>query len=142
MNETIRKFGYPGTLFREFSHWLLLIRPDQVTMGSLVLAAKSEATAFGALQAEAFSELGEVVAATERALKGAFKAEKFNYLMLMMVDPHVHFHLIPRYSGPKTLAGVTIEDAGWPGLPELGSAVAADGALIAALKTELGSYFQ
>ena len=25
--------------------------------------------------------------------------ERINYLMLMMVDPHVHFHVIPRYSG-------------------------------------------
>ena len=39
MNETIRKFGYPATLVREFEHWLVLARPAQPTLGSLVLAA-------------------------------------------------------------------------------------------------------
>jgi diadenosine tetraphosphate (Ap4A) HIT family hydrolase len=49
MNPTIEKFGYPATLLREFEHWLVLLRPAQVTLGSLVLAAKSEATAYGDL---------------------------------------------------------------------------------------------
>ena len=46
--------------------------------------------------------------------------------MLMMVDPHVHFHVIPRYEGSRTAAGLTIADAGWPGQPDLGSAIKLD----------------
>ena len=46
MNPTIDKFGYPATLVREYQHWLVLVRPAQVTLGSLVLAAKSDATAY------------------------------------------------------------------------------------------------
>ena len=42
MNPTIEKFGYPTTLIREYEHWLVLLRPEQVTLGSLVLAAKSD----------------------------------------------------------------------------------------------------
>ena len=42
-NETMRKFGYPDTLIREYEHWVVLLRPAQVTLGSLVLAAKSDA---------------------------------------------------------------------------------------------------
>ncbi len=141
MNQTIRKFGYPQTLLHEFEHWLVLIRPDQVTLGSLVLAAKSDATAFADLEPAAFSELGTVIAAIERALKGAFTAERMNYLMLMMVDPHVHLHVIPRYSEPQELAGQFIEDNGWPGLPDLGTAIAADAPLLAALRDRLGGYF-
>ena len=114
MNATIRKFGYPETLLHEFEHWLVLVRPQQATLGSLVLAAKSEATAFANLEAAAFSELGPVIAAIERALSIEFGAEKMNYLMLMMADPHVHFHVIPRYSQTKELAGQSIDDAGWP----------------------------
>ena len=48
MNPTIEKFGYPATLVREFEHWVVLLRPAQVTLGSLVLAAKSDATAYSA----------------------------------------------------------------------------------------------
>lgn len=141
MNETIRKFGYPETLLHAFEHWLVLVRPQQVTLGSLVLAAKSEATAFADLEAAAFSELGPVIAAIERALRGEFGAEKMNYLMLMMADPHVHFHVIPRYSETKKLGGQSFGDAGWPGVPDLGSAVEAGPALISAIKDRLGGHF-
>ncbi len=141
MNETIRKFGYPETLLHEFKHWLALVRPQQVTLGSLVLAAKSEATAFADLEAAAFAELGTAIAAIEGALKSEFGAEKINYLMLMMADPHVHFHVIPRYSQAQELAGRTLIDAGWPGLPDLGTAVEADAALLSVLKDRLGDHF-
>ena len=43
--------------------------------------------------------------------------ERINYLMLMMVDPNVHFHVIPRYSEARQWDGVEFPDAGWPGPP-------------------------
>ena len=137
MNPTIEKFGYPATLVKEFDHWLVLLRPAQVTLGSLVLAAKSEAIAYGDLQREAFAEQGAVVAAIEHALAAFTAYEKINYLMLMMVDPHVHFHVIPRYAGTRSWNGAEFPDAGWPGPPQLGTAVALTGEQITALVTEL-----
>jgi len=132
-NATIAKFGHPATLIAEYAHWVALLRPAQPTLGSLVLAARSQATAFADLDPAAFSELGAVVADIEAALKAAVGYERINYLMLMMVDPHVHFHVIPRYAGERTGAGLTIVDAGWPKTPELGAALALDPAGIAAL---------
>ena len=126
MNATIEKFGYPATLVAQFDHWLVLLRPSQPTLGSLVLAARSDATAFGALPAAAHAELKTVTATIETALAKAVGYDKINYLMLMMVDPHVHFHVIPRYEGSRTAAGLTIADAGWPGQPDLGSAIKLD----------------
>jgi diadenosine tetraphosphate (Ap4A) HIT family hydrolase len=130
-NDTIRKFGFPATLLREFEHWVVLLRPQQVTAGSLVLAAKSDATAYGALPQAAFVEQATVIAEIEMTLREAVAYEKLNYLMLMMVDPHVHFHVIPRYSGARTLAGIDIADHGWPGPPDLKSALALDAQAIA-----------
>jgi diadenosine tetraphosphate (Ap4A) HIT family hydrolase len=126
MNETIRKFGYPATLVREYAHWVVLLRPAQPTLGSLVLAAKSDATAFGELEPAAFTELAEVIAAIETALKAAVNYERINYLMLMMVDPNVHFHVIPRYEGSRAFGGIGIADAGWPKPPALGEAKTLD----------------
>jgi diadenosine tetraphosphate (Ap4A) HIT family hydrolase len=40
----------------------------------------------------------------------------------MMVDPNVHFHVIPRYEGMRSHAGIEVADAGWPGVPALGEA--------------------
>jgi len=126
MNPTIEKFGYPDTLIHEYEHWLVLLRPAQVTLGSLVLAAKSDATAFGRLPPEAHAELAAVTKDVEATLLAEIGYDKINYLMLMMVDPHVHFHIFPRYQGSRTLEGLTIEDAGWPGPPELKSGATFD----------------
>lgn len=121
-NQTAVRFGYPDTLIREYEHWFVLLREPQATLGSLVLCAKSDATEFSALPMEAHTEMGTVVGEIENALKTAFAYEKINYLMLMMVDPNVHFHVIPRYSEPRTACGLTIPDPGWPALPKLGEA--------------------
>ena len=132
MNPTIEKFGYPATLIKEYEHWVVLLRPAQVTAGSLVLAAKSDATAYGDLPEGAFVEQGRVIAEIEAMLRAATKFEKMNYLMLMMVDPHVHFHVIPRYEGQRSLAGMSFADSGFPGPPDLKSAIILDQASIGA----------
>jgi len=121
-NQTAVRFGYPETLIREYDHWFVLLREQQATLGSLVLCAKSEATEFSALSMEAHAEMGKVVGEIEHALKDAFDYEKINYLMLMMVDPNVHFHVIPRYSEARSACGLTIPDPGWPAMPQLGVA--------------------
>jgi len=124
VNATIEKFGHPATLIREYRHWVVLLRPSQPTLGSLVLAAKSDATAFGSLPKEAHAELAIATADMEAALSRAVDYQKINYLMLMMVDPHVHFHVIPRYQGERDHGGISVTDAGWPAPPALGQAVA------------------
>ena len=146
MNPTIEKFGWPATLVRDFEHWAVLARPAQPTLGSLVLAAKSEATAFGDLPSEAHTELKPVTQAIEAALARAVDYAKLNYLMLMMVDPHVHFHVIPRYEGarewPMGADGAReFVDVGWPKVPDLGHAVALDGEELAALTQWLRGFF-
>ena len=118
-HETLIKFGYPGTLLKEGRHWALLLRPAQPTLGSLVLCAASDARAYGDLPPQAFAEQAEFVVAAERLLRDFVAYERINYLMLMMVDPHVHFHIIPRYDGVRSFAGEDFPDAGWPGLPTL-----------------------
>lgn len=137
MNATIRKFGYPASCIAELTHWIVLLRPAQPTLGSLVLAAKSDATAFGELPAEAYAELKIATAAIERMLGGFTSYEKLNYLMLMMVDPHVHFHVIPRYEGKRSWSGMDFVDAGWPKPPNLADAQNLDDAAIADMVEQL-----
>ena len=123
MNETIRRFGHPATLIADYRHWVVLLRPSQPTLGSLILAAKGEAKAFADLDPAAFADLGAAVADIETALTASVRYERINYLMLMMVDPHVHFHVLPRYEGERTACSVTVRDAGWPKVPVLAEAV-------------------
>ena len=141
MNATIEKFGWPATLIAEFDHWLVLLRPAQPTLGSLVLAAKSDATAFAGLPGEAHAELKRVTGAIEAALARFTGYARLNDLLLMMVDPHVHFHVIPRYEGAREWGGVVFPDAGWPAVPQLGEAVKLDPAQRDALVAELKALF-
>jgi diadenosine tetraphosphate (Ap4A) HIT family hydrolase len=118
-NATILKFGYPGSLIAEYPAWFVLLRPQQVTAGALVLAHRGDEGAFSDLPAAAFSGLGQAVGDIERNLKALVRYERINYLMLMMVDPHVHFHVLPRYSGSRTVGGLDVTDHGWPRTPDL-----------------------
>jgi len=122
MNATMSKFGYPKTLVAEYDHWAVLLRPKQVSLGSLVLASSSEATAFSDLDEAAFIELGSVIRHVEDTLGALFGYQKINYLMLMMVDPHVHFHAVPRYAEKQQWEGLVFIDHGWPGPPDLSRA--------------------
>jgi diadenosine tetraphosphate (Ap4A) HIT family hydrolase len=141
INETMRKFGFPETLVREFRHWVVLVRPAQVTLGSLVLCAKSEVESFGALDPQAFAELAEIVPAIEQALKRFSQYERINYLMLMMVDLNVHFHIFPRYAGERSFDATGFADSGWPGPPDLKSAVALDFHILHSMQVALKSHF-
>jgi diadenosine tetraphosphate (Ap4A) HIT family hydrolase len=141
MNETILRFGYPATLVQEYEHWVVLLRAAQPTLGSLILAAKAEARSFAELPQEAFAELQRAVADIEEALGAAVRFEKINYLMLMMVDPHVHFHVIPRYEGERSACGVSVEDKGWPKVPALGEAVTLEPGQVEALAGYLRGFW-
>ncbi|WP_337187168.1 HIT family protein [Phenylobacterium sp.] len=123
-NSTARKFGHPATLVAETGHWLVLVRPQQPTFGSLVLVCKEDARGFSDLSPAAFADLQKAVQGIETLLRDAVAYEKINYLMLMMVDPDVHFHVIPRYPGERSHGGQAFADTGWPGPPALASHVA------------------
>ena len=122
-NSTLIKFGYPDTLIRRYEHWCVLLRPAQVTLGSLVLAALGEARAFSQIPPHAFAELATVTRHIEQGLRAFKPYDKINYLMLMMIDPHVHFHVLPRYRQGQEFHELTIADKGWPAAPDLASAI-------------------
>jgi diadenosine tetraphosphate (Ap4A) HIT family hydrolase len=142
MNPTVEKFGFPATLLREFDHWVVLLRPAQVTLGSLVLAAKSDARAYSELPREAFAEQADAVRVIERTMAAFCQYERISYLMLMMVDPNVHFHVIPRYSTARQWRGLEFKDAGWPGPPALGSAIQLSSEQIRSLTRDLAAQFE
>ncbi len=47
--------------------------------------------------------------------------------MLMMHDPEVHFHILPRYAIDQNFEGRIFKDIGWPGMPNLKSSDIPDG---------------
>src|SRR3546814_4674134 len=82
MHETLRKFGYPGTLLRDYEHWVVLLRPQQVTAGCMVLALKADVRTLGEVGVAAFAELATATQDIQNALAAAFGPNKINYLAL------------------------------------------------------------
>jgi diadenosine tetraphosphate (Ap4A) HIT family hydrolase len=125
-NATELKFQDPDTRVAQTACWTVLLRPRQPTLGSLVLVCRESVKSFGDVSPAAFADLQIVVRSVEAMLKEVVQYERINYLMLMMVDPDVHFHVLPRYSAAREIAGCTFPDAAWPGPPALEPAVALD----------------
>tara|TARA_Y100000768_G_scaffold382483_1_gene362913 strand:- start:2178 stop:2606 length:429 start_codon:yes stop_codon:yes gene_type:complete len=119
MNDTLLKFNYKKNLIKEYSYWMLLIRENQITIGSLVLISKSEYTSMSNECQEAIAELFIIFKDIEDTLTKVFSMEKINYLVLMMVDKHNHFHVIPRYSKPVKFHNQIYKDLDWPKPPNL-----------------------
>ncbi len=129
LNATMRKFGAPQTIIRQYQYWSVMLRPAQATLGALVLAAHEPAEAFSQLSPARYTELHTITGHIESALTKAFQYDKINYLMLMMVDPDVHFHVIPRYAQPRQFADMEFIDAGWSAMPNLGQINKTDAAI-------------
>lgn len=119
MNKTLLSFNFKKNTLREYKNWFLLLRPEQVTAGALVLISKSDKEKFSDLDVESRNEYSEIILQIENVLEKVFNYQKVNYLTLMMVDPHVHTHIVPRYDSVVAINGNEFKDFGWPGLPDL-----------------------
>jgi len=86
------------------------------------------------------AQLAELVARLEQAVHSAFDYQAINYLMLMMVDHQVHFHVIPRYDSRRLFAGLQWLDEGWPTLPPMTALQHGDHpGILALIRQELAS---
>ena len=140
-NATQLKFGYPSSLVKEYDHWCVLLRPLQPTLGSLVLVCMEDETAFAQISQGAFNELKTVTQEIESSLKAFRSFEKINYIMLMMVDPNVHFHVLPRYGSLQTFNGCEFPDHGWPAAPDLSTNIDLDNGLMSPLLSEIKKFW-
>jgi len=114
LKDTLKKFGYPRTLIKEYKHWLLLVREQQITLGSMILICKDEKHNFHEISQDATTELSLITKDIEQSAQKSFHYDKINYNMLMMVDPEVHFHVIPRYSRAIIFGSLEFTDKYWP----------------------------
>jgi diadenosine tetraphosphate (Ap4A) HIT family hydrolase len=113
------KFRLDELVVTRTQHWVWSVRPGPATLGAGVLSLARFATRLGELTPDEGADLAVVARVVEGTLERAFAPDKINYLMLMMVDAHVHYHVIPRYSGPREHGGLVWHDSGWDGLPVL-----------------------
>lgn len=99
--------------------WVLSLRPGQLTLGAMVLSVASGAQDLAALDDGEALGLTRGLGLAERLAREVYGAARINALCLMMQDPVVHFHILPRYGAPVTRHGRLWQDADWPGPPRI-----------------------
>jgi len=119
LQEFRTKFQVEENLVLNTGSWTWSVRPLQPTLGSGIISLNRYALQLSDVTVEEMSELSILVKKLETTLKLTFNYDIMNYLMLMMVDKHVHYHVIPRYNGMRNFADLEWVDNGWPSLPLL-----------------------
>jgi len=139
--EFAEAFGLPALEVLRTEHWTWSVRPVQSTLGAGVLSLNRFATSLAQVTAAEAADLPVATRAIDAALRAFSDPDKMNYLSLMMVDAHLHFHVIPRYAAPRAFAGTDWADEGWPALPALGgNARASTPETLALIRAQLVSH--
>lgn len=120
LNDFRKKFRVGELAIFTSTYWTWSVRPVHSTLGAGVLSLNRFAPSFASLSAAEGADLTVIVRRIETVLASFSAPDRMNYVMLMMVDPHLHFHVLPRYSSHKDFAGLEWIDAGWPALPAMG----------------------
>ncbi|MDD7938079.1 HIT domain-containing protein [Actinomycetospora lutea] len=120
LEEFNSKFRVEELLILDSGLWRWSIRPVHSTLGAGVLSLSRFATSFADMTDDEAQDLAQTVKSVEAALRATFSPQKMNYVMLMMVDDHLHFHVLPRYAETKQFGGLEWVDSGWPGPPGMG----------------------
>ena len=92
-------------------HWTLMLNENQATLGRVFFALNRHETDIAALTEGELLSLWAFLRETKQALTALFAPDHFNYMFLMNLTPHAHFHIFPRYAGPREFAGQTWADA-------------------------------
>lgn len=130
LEEFRTKFRVEELLLHRNAGWSVSLRPGACTLGAAVVSANRFHDSLGAIDPQEAADLADAVRWFEARVRAAFKADKFNYLALMMVDRHLHFHALPRYASEREAAGLTWRDGGWPKVPDLSADNGADDAAL------------
>lgn len=120
LREFQEKFEVNYNKIYETDYWIWSLRPHQATIGAGILSLKRECSTFAELEQKEFADLNNIIKVIEPTLKRTFKYDVINYLMLMMLDKHVHYHVFPRYEKPVEILGEVWKDESWPAVPKLG----------------------
>ena len=100
----------------EGEHWRAVLDPDQRSLGKMFISLLEHRESMADLTIEQSTELFLTMSRLERAILRAYSPTHFNWLCLMNnavaagQSTHVHWHLHPRYSEDRMVAGEAFAD--------------------------------
>lgn len=104
----------------ETERWRLLLREDdQEYIGKSVVDLKRHVTSLALLDAQDWTEFGEIANWFETHVDTVFHPTHYNWQFLMNLgtaagNAHVHAHATPRYDREVTFQGEVYRDQRWP----------------------------
>lgn len=100
------------------NNWNVGIGNNQAYFGRAFVTLRTHKGSLSSLSDEEWSEFQEIVQKLEKAYKETFGAEPLNWGCFMNYafrtepfNPHVHWHIFPRYKVAPVLNGVVYEDS-------------------------------
>lgn len=100
--------------------WRVELNPNQQHLGRTFVGLREHKSSLSELSIEEVIEFHRIVVALEMGARAAFSPDLFNWMCLMNnakrddQQPHVHWHMVPRYSESVMFNGHTYTDSAWP----------------------------
>ena len=88
----------PDLQIIELPHSFVTLNRDQFFPGYTLLFTKDHVTELFHLERKVRSSLMDEVSSVAEALYGIYKPAKINYELLGNMVPHIHWHIVPRFS--------------------------------------------
>src|SRR5207249_3588403 len=88
---------------------------NQNLLGKCMLVLRRHLERVPELTLPEWIELHAELRRAYEALVAAFQPDHFNYAFMQNQDRHVHCHVIPRYAGTRSFAGMEFTDPDYPG---------------------------
>ena len=131
-----KKFNLDQLTIQSNNNWNLSVRPGQMTLGSMVVSSVRGKQNFTDLDSQDGASLTSILAMAENTVLKLYGGVRINVICLMMQDPIIHFHIIPRYNKPIMLYGTEWNDIDWPG-PPVFKAVATTDKILMSVKNDI-----
>lgn len=100
--------------------WRVELNPNQQHLGRTFVGLREHKSSLSELGEDEFLEYRRILRKLEMGARAAFGAELFNWMCLMNdaardnQEPHVHWHMVPRYSAPVKFSSHEYTDSAWP----------------------------
>lgn len=98
---------------KKFKYWTLILNYDQYYLGRTICYLNTYKENISDLAREEYLELLEIIKAYQTTLTKLWQPDRWNYVQLGNVVPHLHFHFIPRYKDERIFEGTKFIDEQW-----------------------------
>jgi len=100
-------------LISEDQYWKVYLNPNQAYLGRGLIKLKRHSEDLFDIDSNEQQELFDFGTRYRNAVNELFTPDMFNYVSAGNRMPHLHIHIVPRYSSEREFHGITFNDNKW-----------------------------